>query len=93
MRGLLLTFIFAENQIKGVMKKVGLLFVAALVATVIVGKVSSQEGVTNELLMSNIEALAAGEGEWHYAYCLGSGNVKCPDGTYVEYVIGKCSID
>lgn len=75
------------------MKKVGLLFVAALVAAVTVGKVSSQEEVANELLMSNIEALAAGEGEWHYAYCLGSGNVDCPNGTKVEYVIGKRSLD
>lgn len=75
------------------MKKVGLLFVAALVAAMIIEKVSSQEEVANELLMSNIEALAAGEGEWHYAYCLGSGSVKCPDGTYVEYVIGKRSLD
>lgn len=75
------------------MKKVGLLFVAALVAAVIVEKVSSQEEVANELLMNNIEALAAGEGGWHYQYCLGSGNVKCPDGTYVEYVIGARSLD
>lgn len=75
------------------MKKVGLLFVAALVAAVIVEKVSSQEGVTNELLMSNIEALAAGEGGWHYDICLGSGNVDCPNGTKVEYVIGKRSLD
>lgn len=68
------------------MKKVYLLFMVALVAAVILGKVSYQEEVTDELLLSNIEALAAYEGP-SSRYCVGSGNVKCPDGTKAKYVV------
>jgi len=44
------------------MKKTGLLFVVVLVAAVIVWKVSQQKGIVNEFSMSNVEALASGEG-------------------------------
>lgn len=68
------------------MKKVYLLFMVALTVTVILGKVSHQGEVTDELLLSNIEALAAYEGP-SSRYCVGSGNVKCPDGTKAKYVV------
>lgn len=74
------------------MKKVGLLFMVVLVATVIVGKVSRQGEVANELLMSNIEALAANE-DIHYTDCAGSGSVDCPDGTKVAYVLGLYNLE
>lgn len=65
------------------MKNTGLLFVVVLVAAVTVWKVSRQKGKVNELLVSNIEALAAGEDGWYDAYCHGNGNVNCYDGTKV----------
>lgn len=75
------------------MKKTSLLFVVVLVAAVTVGKVSRQKGEVNELLMSNIEALAAGEDGWHDTHCYGSGNVDCPDGTKTAYVVSMCSME
>lgn len=70
------------------MKKVFLLFVSVVVTTVFAFKYSYHKPSSDDLLMQNIEALAGGE--ISYKYCVGSGDVCCPDGTKVAYVIGMC---
>lgn len=70
------------------MKKVFLLFVSVVVTTVFALKSFHHKPSSDDLLMQNIEALAGGE--IHYKYCIGSGDVDCPDGTKVAYVLGVC---
>lgn len=74
------------------MKKLGLLFVVALATIAISEKMSQHGEVANELVMSNIEALATIE-DVQYGYCVGSGEVDCPDGTKAEYVIGVYNLE
>lgn len=69
------------------MKKVFLLFVSVVVTTVFTLKYSYHKPSSDDLLMQNIEALAGGE---NYKYCVGSGDVCCPNGTKVAYVLGGC---
>lgn len=47
--------------------------------------VSDREQQISDLLLENIEALAAGE-EGPTILCYGEGNVPCPDGTKVELI-------
>lgn len=75
------------------MKKISLLFAVALVVAVTVGKVSQPEGEVNELLLSNVEALAADEDGWHTTHCYGKGCLNCPDGSKVAYILRKRSIE
>lgn len=75
------------------MKKISLLLGIVLITVVTAGKNSWKKGVVNELLISNIEALASDEDGWHDTYCYGSGNLNCPDGSKVAYIVGKRSIE
>lgn len=70
------------------MKKVFLLFVSVVVTTVFALKSFHHEPSSDDLLIQNIEALAGSE--ISYQYCVGSGDVCCPNGTKVAYVLGGC---
>lgn len=70
------------------MKKIFLIsFVVAAVATML-GRLSTKEQPMSDLLLENVEALAAGEEELTDIACIGSGCTKCPiTGTNVAYVL------
>lgn len=61
------------------------IFVIAGVA-IMFGKLSNRDKLVNNLLLENVEALAAGEGAG--TWCRGRGNTTCPiTGTKVDYVV------
>lgn len=60
---------------------IGVVMVVVSLSTV----VSDKERQISDLLLENIEALAAGEGGTS-AFCYGEGEVVCPNGTHVKYV-------
>ena len=72
------------------MKKVSLLLMVALVATVSVWSAFQQKEVMDELLLSNVEALA--DNELEHGRCYGSGNVTCINGVKVAYAYGLFSL-
>ncbi len=67
------------------------IFVIAGVA-VMFGKLSNKEKLVNNLLLENVEALAAGEGGG--AWCRGSGNTICPQiGIRVAYTVEPYNLE
>lgn len=60
--------------------------------TLIFSKFSNKEKLVNNLLLENVEALAAGEGGG--AWCISSGNTFCPmTGTKVAYTVEAYSLE
>lgn len=58
------------------------------------GKLSNKEKLVRNLLLENVEALAAGEGVAPGTRCIGSGNTTCPiTGTKVYYVTEPYSLE
>lgn len=67
------------------------IFVIAGVA-IMFGKLSNKEKLVNNLLLENVEALAAGEGG--EAWCRGTGDTPCPQtGTRVAYTIEPYNLE
>lgn len=60
---------------------IGVVMVVVSLSTV----VSDKERQISDLLLENIEALAAGE-EGPTAFCYGKGDVVCPNGTHVKHI-------
>lgn len=75
------------------MKKISLWMIAACaIMAVVTVRVSHKEETTDELMMSNIEALASEEDDWISVSCYGDGNVDCPLGGKASYVIKGYSL-
>lgn len=76
------------------MKKKGLLAGLFLVASITFTSYShSKENKLQNLVLENIEALAAGEGN-NNVICVGSGSLDCPvNHVKVEYVIEGYSLE
>ncbi|WP_304250984.1 NVEALA domain-containing protein [Parabacteroides gordonii] len=47
----------------------------------------------SDVVLENIEALAAGEGGTSMWFCRGSGSLDCPNGTKVKYIVDNYSLD
>lgn len=69
------------------------LFMITFVVTYIFSHIETNRRSLNELLHSNIEALAEEEGGYHPWYCAGSGSLDCPSGKKVASVIYLYSLD
>ena len=74
------------------MKKVGMLFMVALViAANVLNVLEQSKGAIDELMLSNIEALA--NFEYVPGRCFGDGHVDCPDGSKVAYVLEPLALE
>ena len=73
------------------MKKTGVLLMVALVATVSMWSAFQHKKVSDELLLSNIEALAGNE--CAYGNCFGDGNVLCSNGIRVAYTYSNFHLE
>lgn len=75
------------------MKKKLCLFIALLALAIVICRYRTQGQAMNELLLENVEALAADENE-KPTRCLGIGCVDCPQyHIKVEWVIGGYSLE
>ena len=73
-------------------KKLSLCIMVAVVAAVCVYYVRADKQVVSDLMLENVEALAASEGG--NIYCVGIGSVDCPiDHTKVQVVLRGYSLE